>query len=100
MSDVRHTPGPWVVFLEDRVAFAVMSAGRDGDICKMDNPNFPEFGKADEMNVNAALIAAAPDLLAACELFDKWVTGLAAIQGDIVPAVEAARAAIAKARAG
>ena len=56
--------------------------------------------RPDEAAANAHLIAAAPDLLEACKLL-----GLIESNGitnfiDIMPAVEAARAAVAKAEGG
>lgn len=60
MSDNQHTPGPWVVFMDKRRAHSVMPAGRQGDICFMQGPWSDE-----EINANASLLSAAPELLEA-----------------------------------
>lgn len=61
-----HTPGPWEVdpdtgeiVAQDRVAIGVVY-GADGDL---------DLENRREGNANAALIVAAPDLLAACKAF-------------------------------
>lgn len=55
-----HTPGPWVCFADRGRTVAVMPAGRDGDICELDDDR-PQG----ESNANGRLIAAAPDMLVA-----------------------------------
>lgn len=92
----KHTPGPWAV--DD-----------DGDVCisdlerliaAVDRRNVTL--RKDEAAANAALIAAAPDLLAACEALAEAQQRADAGEhvgfGLYVDAVDAARAAIAKAK--
>jgi len=79
------TEGPWIVYYERRQegdTHAILPAGRPGDVAA---------GISDEED--AFLIAAAPDLLAACEKFlECW-----SVEGMIL-ARQAAEAAVAKAR--
>ena len=58
MSGVKHTPGPWTVSVVNSVVCvqATDEIGQQFDICSMSN-----F----DMEANARLIAAAPDLLEA-----------------------------------
>lgn len=99
MSNVTHTPGPWV-FADDRgrplgTAGHVMpdgchvDLGEDGEAVVTDR--FDSTG--DVAVANARLIAAAPDLLAACKAMVR--TGKA--PADIDAAYDLMRAAIAKA---
>lgn len=71
MSEAKHTPGPWLregrQIVTDR-----------GIICIA--PNLPEGGVFDK-EVNLNLIAAAPELLEACELTRNECIGLAAYLG-------------------
>ena len=121
MAENKHTPGPWSacdggkcrckhVSCEDHPIAKVIS-GEWGD------PGFP-YGSVDEAVAiaNARLIAAAPDLLAACELQEHadrlrtvWLCNQAVPGYDssedrrawheaLGLAEEARRAAIAKAR--
>jgi hypothetical protein len=82
----EHTPGPWVW-----TDYGELSGA--GDVV-MDADYFSEPSEAD-----ARLIAAAPDLLAACEAMlvelDEWEQELGRH-----PACDLARAAIAKAKGG
>ena len=57
MTD-KHTPGPWRV--DDNYVLCLYD-GRPNNICRM-------LGRGDETEANARLIAAAPDLLEACEV--------------------------------
>lgn len=93
MSDSKHTPGPWAV------------TGPTGTtVCATtDRGRYPvafaEGVSLAQMDANAALIAAAPDLLAACEAL------YTAVAADLSPkardeALAAGLAAIAKARGG
>ena len=91
MSGAKHTPGPWVIYLDAGVAASVMPAGRDGDVCTMAE----EYRTMIEVNANAALIAAAPDLLAACEALITYVPEAPGVDHAVR---RIAAAAIAKAR--
>lgn len=118
----QHTPGPW--FVVERVQ-AGPAAFEEGQGCFqiVDNERpdlantlcsryrWPE--RADEMRANARLIAAAPDLLEALREMvaaDDWISA-ATLTDDpgrdgehagerMERAIEAARAAIAKAQGG
>jgi hypothetical protein len=84
-----HTPGPWRADCggsgNQRGGFSVTAANDGVVICgRMGWPHC-----ADESEANARLIAAAPDLLAACK---------ALVEGEYdAPVMPMARAAIAKA---
>jgi hypothetical protein len=85
-----HTPGPWrsegqYVIGEGNQLIAV--AGRSTE---------PEIRIAHE--ANARLIAAAPDLLAACELMESVYRQNVVNPGEPSSVLEALQAAIAKAR--
>ncbi len=78
-----HTPGPWWVDVHVNV------------MCKDGLVAFPGIAAGLPQADNARLIAAAPDLLAACQAYiaDRAEAGCVAES----PAVKAMRAAIAKA---
>lgn len=93
-GNTKHTPGPWAVAEGDgcfvvetddmTVRFVCMGLDAEGD------------------RANACLIAAAPDLLEALRrVVNDWVApdGLPFEDGEM-PALDAARAAIAKATGG
>ena len=103
MSETKHTPGPWQV--EDD---GVHISGSAVMICRMfvadDFPCIDDGDDAEECNemaqANSHLIAAAPDLLNACQLTQSHVSGnfedgyTIQVTGH---QMEAIRAAIAKA---
>ena len=72
MSDTQHTPGEWTVFAPENGAIHVDagSAGAGG-ICDLYHVWRDEAGEhiftKHDAEANAHLIAAAPELLAACE---------------------------------
>lgn len=87
-----HTPGPWVVVKPnaDNPSRAMVGSAKGANIY-----NAP---LTDETEANAHLIAAAPDMFAACE---KALIALAPNDGYSGPGAEACkvlRAAIAKAK--
>lgn len=88
-----HTPGPWT-------CHSGMVWQGDMPIARMDRE--PGNGTTPiERDANAHLIAAAPDLLAACEALDKWAAnppGKDTIVAEMGVIVLAARTAIAKAK--
>lgn len=88
-----HTPGPWRVGTSEDA----IDTGEPGQEFVVHADLRTERGAA-----NAALIAAAPDLLAACEEMVRTlvVSDSKKFQADRYAAFEAARAAIAKARGG
>lgn len=69
---MAHTPGPWVT-ADKRFANGIRSEveAESGTICScIRTVNSPKNGGSrtwDEVDANATLIAAAPDLLAACQ---------------------------------
>lgn len=72
-----HTPGPWATFeIEDSrtrrplVGVTVDNGPADVAHCS----GFDSQRGADEERANARLIAAAPDLLAACERALSWLS--------------------------
>lgn len=70
MSESKHTPGPWQAEQDDVPydgGFETWVVNADGaGICMMDCPK-------DDMEVNARLIAAAPDLLKALESLNALI---------------------------
>ena len=99
---MKHTPGPWMDFGVNDLGDALRILGAHGIKGLSVLARVP-FGFADgETDVpdeiskaNAALIAAAPDLLAACEALVKLLHADSSTGGG--HAVADARAAIAKA---
>lgn len=98
MNQLKHTPGPWSVFAEEGetvrpgidsesqeeggAGFSIIMYGDAEDECGI-------HGRTDEeAEANARLVAAAPDMLEALRL---------CVQLQDLGAVDAARAAIAKA---
>jgi hypothetical protein len=65
MSKVKHTPGPWEARFEDGVWVQPPNPS-DPIICDLLPRDADSYTLEDE--ANAYLIAAAPDLMAACEL--------------------------------
>ncbi len=92
MDVVKYTPGPWMPFSNSIGVGVTPVDDGESDICRCDN-NWDERGQ-ETHQANARLIAAAPELLEACEGLVANLT-----EGDFVSEtrVEAARAAIAKA---
>lgn len=88
-----HTPGPW--------ALDCRTAGTGRTILAEDQSRYVAVAivpSSAETDANAALIAAAPDLLAASSLLLDWIDGQ--IKAGVLPKgldFPAARAAIAKA---
>lgn len=95
--DAKHTPGPWTIAEGSNAAvvWGPLKHAADYQICRCD-----QQGTTDDEthNVNARLIAAAPDLLAALTLALTRLETLEATHyhGD-TETTKACRAAIAKA---
>jgi hypothetical protein len=73
MSESKHTRGPWTWGHHNYDSFYQWSiSGADGiDVASIDSLH--DAGKTPEQHeANAALIAAAPELLAACEAAIAW----------------------------
>lgn len=67
MSERKHTPGPWMV--EGRTVYALNEDGYNRFSALVQDAHTP----GDELEANAQLIAAAPELLEALEQFVAWV---------------------------
>ena len=65
---MKHTPGPWNIEKEDGEFIAIYSSKSSGSILLADVLDI--YGK--ESKANARLIAAAPDLLEACQYVVRW----------------------------
>jgi hypothetical protein len=93
MTDTQHTPGPWTV-AEDDINGQAIVRGRHTEIATCWHHCLGSLEI--QMRANARLIAAAPDLLEACQTLatlrdtDDWIA-----TGRL--AVKQARDAIAKA---
>jgi len=59
----RHTPGPWAAEQNHEAQFQIVGPARDYCLAFVQHPE----ANSDELKANAALIAAAPELLAALE---------------------------------
>jgi hypothetical protein len=83
MSEAKHTPGPWSAKHTVGAGWSVKMAKPRPDytdpdpVCSMAWWQFDKPGIIDDAisGANAKLIAAAPDLLAACELVERWMLG-------------------------
>lgn len=71
----KHTAGPWKYNGNKVVTNGQIESDRtfgygcqDDFICDLDDGEYHNYSNSDEMNANGYLIAAAPDLLAACEI--------------------------------
>jgi len=96
MSEPKHTPGPWVAASSPSSVVGWPICGKMGRIigdvaCLHARPGTDAYA---EVEANAHLIAAAPDLLAALK---RCVVLAAAHPGGDDPNVARANAAIAKA---
>jgi hypothetical protein len=94
-TTLTHTPGPWDCDLDYIVA--PDPNGRHPDIYIAEIAHSDDEGRVvsyEEQHANRQLIAAAPDLLAACQMvINRWE------QGDLAEAARACADAIAKATA-
>jgi hypothetical protein len=99
MAKTEHTPGSWYKPLKDSPYWLggapIPIAGKDGVlVARVANERV-------EMRANARLIAAAPDLLEACEAIvaaaEKWNDGDFSL-GDVTATSDIAEAAILKAK--
>lgn len=95
MTATKHTPGPWVV---DTIAGSdkpyIFSSGAYRTVAKIIMNASPGSEWKEERNANAALIAAAPDLLAALARATEFLAAnySDADMPDILPACSAALA--------
>jgi len=103
----KHTPGPWRARLDYQRHWISAGTGRKAvqvaDVTDIEVTTRP--GEVDTDNettaANAALIAAAPELLAACEMALVWISGAFVGEGmETTPQEKALKAAIRKAKGG
>ena len=80
MNDAKHTKGPWI---HSKHGFNVLTADEMHSICAVHAPNPGHTSEKDvqEHLANARLIAAAPDLLEACEA-SLWAVNAAECLGE------------------
>ena len=88
----KHTPGPWRVKHKAKLGWAGVLT-QEGDIIADIVVDGQDFRDPEQALDDARLIAAAPDLLEACERLLRWA-GWPHAEKDI----ELARAAIARAK--
>lgn len=95
MSKAAHTAGPWK--LDQRMPNAIFASDGPGSKVAATSAGhvFPDLS-TEEAEANARLIAAAPDLLTACEAAEEWLSGWASAE----PYLTMIRAAIAAAKGG
>lgn len=90
--NAQHTSGPWHIGAR---AFERAVYGERGEEIAVFSGLIP----ADEELANARLIAAAPELLNACELFEQAIAvNRHNLTREMRAAIDAARAALAKAK--
>lgn len=70
MSASKHTAGPWELQHKENCDWSIH--GADGYVVAS-IPDDDEYGRPEEDPANAALITAAPDLLAALKRLVQWV---------------------------
>ena len=93
MANVQHTPGPWTAYLYDSEPASIEAADGDGPIALVGT----DLYDMEERDANARLMAAAPDLLAACEGLLAIARISAADGADLNINIRRAEAAIAEA---
>lgn len=93
MNETKHTPGPWHV--DGMSIFAPTDHIAAKDVAVMVNDGNSSIA---ERGANALLIAAAPELLAACEMLVKGIGEHGGNYTDCLEASRVARAALAKAK--
>lgn len=101
-NETKHTPGPWHVESDDTIRSKDFSSIMMGDyrgviVASVEPGHAGRDHARPEAAANAALIAAAPELLEACEALSKWFDGSTVPMRDYNPTVAQARAAIAAA---
>ncbi len=96
MSDGKHTPGPWMAIPAGPHDDEVNVVGPTHKLNEDEHWLCQTFAKAGHNTLaNARLIAAAPDLLAACKAFD--IALCIGSRGELIAAAVLARGAISKA---
>ena len=89
----KHTPGPWYTRKNDASITALLRNGTASTVAHVD------FSKSrDEWVANARLIAAAPDMLAALEMVESLLIGVAMTDYPVITELEKVTAVISKAK--
>lgn len=88
-----HTPGPWLLWQNDKGAFVINMADGVSVICSRNDFDH----KAAESIANGRLIAEAPKLLAALRLLDEFAW--TSMQADCIESLNEANRRLAIARA-
>lgn len=97
MNDVQHTPGPWRVKHRGDGRVSVETCDDLWNICVLAEGDDDAAGA---IEADAALIASAPDLFAACKAAEDALQALwEALPDDATPEQEAQFAALATLRA-
>jgi hypothetical protein len=97
MSNTKHTPGPWTQYRDSRGNVRIQGNVQGGPVAFIEEMN--NTGGTEQDHANARLIAAAPDLLAACqEIIDGMVDGKNSTNKNVTMyAIQMVKSAIAKA---
>lgn len=98
MSKAKHTPAPWKLDERGNLKEAFIEAIGDGDLTRLDVSVATDDRCRKTALANARIIAAAPDLLAACELAIEFLRGKCSLAA--MPIRDALRSAIGKATFG
>lgn len=94
----KHTPGEWKRDSLDRI---VAVRGASVVVVARLQPDCNQYMDRGEINANVRLVEAAPKLLAALELAERWLSGTADLSDSRdVEDLRTIRAAIAKAKGG
>lgn len=106
MKTNQHTPGPWTIADDNGIDIGIIARkqGKGGQMVAMATVDEDVPQDDDERLSNARLIAAAPDLLAACKIAEGAFGALASVNnlpsGWHMSVVVQLLAAIAKAEGG
>lgn len=97
MSETAHTPGPWQVLspYTNRMVFPIGGPEDQDGNCSILGEVQSQGGSDETCSANARLIAAAPELLEACEAIADLANGQGRL--NLIMVAGQARAAIAKA---
>ncbi len=90
MSEAKHTPGKWHPCPPKGGGYIIMASGINKVVCN----SYSEGNSLEESLANCQLIAAAPDLLAACEAAEECISKIDPVN---TPVLLPLRAAITKA---
>ena len=96
----KHTPGPWTICGNGILTHPVSGRELQTTVIEADSWGriFDIYDYSNEPEYNARLIAAAPELLEACQTFLGIWSDRARLHPDVAMAVGAAERAIAKAQ--